>query len=430
MKSAWSLEFSRISVVIIFILLFGLVSQAWLIAIIVPTGIYIAWLLIQLHHFEQWLQTGAETGLAPNTSGILEIMVQHIYRAQKQQQQKTARLTQLSARFEATISALPDATLVLDQHLEIQWSNQAAIKLLGIEIPGDYGQRLDNLIRKPELQNLLQQHTHSEEIEICSPIDPEKILVLRSVEFGQQQRLLIAKDISQHIRLQQLRKNFISNASHELRTPLTVIAGYLEMLEFDPELPPPLHTPIKNAAQQAGRMQKILDGMLHLSKLEDKEQTHANHHAVDVLKLTSKILTDFKRVGTNHQFEINLASELYVLGLEEDFHSLVQNLVGNAIKYSPNDSVVTVSWQKTITGACFSVTDNGEGIDKAHLSRLTERFYRVNVVRSRKVGGTGLGLSIVKHILDNIGGHLEISSTLGQGSTFTACIPKDKIQKR
>jgi len=426
MKHAWSLEFSRIAIAIIFALLFGFASKAWFIAILIPSAIYIGWLLMQLRDFERWLSQGAQTGLAPNTSGIIEIMVQHIYRAQKQHEQKVDRLTRLSERFEATISALPDATLVLNNHLEIQWSNQASIELLGIRTPSDLGQRLDNIIRKPELQKLLQNNKHAEEIEMHSPIDPQIMLVLRSVEFGEQQRLLIAKDISQQISLQQLRKNFISNASHELRTPLTVISGYLEMLETDSLLPKLLHTPIKNAGQQALRMQKILDDMLHLSKLEESGHSKVNRQPVDVISLITTIINDFKRSSNSHQFELELEQEISLIGVEEELHSLVQNLLSNAIKYSAKGSSIEVCWKSTPKGACLSIKDYGEGIEQAHISRLTERFYRVNVVRSRKVGGTGLGLSIVKHILDNMGAYLEIQSRAGKGSTFIAHFPKNK----
>ena len=430
MNNAWTVEFSRIIAVIAAVLLFGLASGYWVAAIFIPTGIYVGWTLVQIRGFERWIRLGAKTKLAPDSSGIWELIVQHIYRIQKKDRERKSRLADMAQRFEATISALPEATIVLNLQLEIEWVNDAAKDALGIEKEKDLGQRLDNLVRIPQLTELLEGTSNSSQLEMQSPVDQRKTLVLTSTNFGNQQKLITARDISQRIAVQKLRKAFIANASHELRTPLTVISGYLEMLELDEDIPPGLKEQISNASHQAFRMKKILDDLLTLSKLEEKGHNRNIGENLDVPQLLRQQVIDFEKTrakGTHH-FNVEIDESLKLKAVEGEFFSLCQNLLSNAVKYSPDGSSIEVCWKISENGnPCLSVSDNGEGIAPEHVSRLTERFFRVNVSRSRQVGGTGLGLSIVKHILENHGGHLHIESELGRGSKFTACFPDYRI---
>lgn len=430
MNNAWTVEFSRILAVVVTVLLFGLSTGYWTLAILIPSALYLGWTLVQIRAFERWIRLGAKTKLAPDSSGIWQLIVQHIYRIQKKDKERKSRLATMASRFEATISALPEATIVLNSQMEIEWVNEAAQHSLGIVKDQDLGQRLDNLIRLPALSLLLQEESLENQIEIESPIDPLKTLVVTCTKFGEEQTLVTARDISQRIAVQKLRKAFIANASHELRTPLTVIAGYLEMLESDEDIPQGLQTQITNASQQAMRMTRILDDLLVLSKLEEKGHDKESGEPINVPKMIKTLVTDFEktRAKGTHKFEMTIDESLSLNAIDGEFYSLCQNLLSNAVKYSPKGSMISVLWQKNSKGrACLSIVDNGEGIAAENISRLTERFYRVNVNRSRQVGGTGLGLSIVKHILENHGGHLHISSELGKGSMFTACFPKYRL---
>lgn len=430
MNNAWTVEFSRILIVVVAVLLFGLATGYWTVAILLPTSVYLGWTLVQIRSFERWIRLGAKTKLAPDSSGIWQLIVQHIYRIQKKDTERKRRLASMVNRFEATISALPEATIVLNAQLEIEWVNEAAKSALGIDRERDLGQRIDNLIRLPLLSMLLEGELPENYIEIESPIDAQKTLIITCTQFGDEQTLVTARDISQRIAVQKLRKAFIANASHELRTPLTVISGYLEMLETDDSIPMPLQAQVTNASQQAMRMKKILDDLLTLSKLEEKGHDKEAGELINVPETLKAMVIDFERTrakGT-HQFEVTIDDSLQLKAIEGEFYSLCQNLLSNAVKYSPKGSQIKVAWQKNDKGRpCLTVSDNGEGIAPEHLSRLTERFYRVNVNRSRQVGGTGLGLSIVKHILENHGGHLHVKSELGRGSEFTACFPAYRL---
>ena len=432
MNNAWTVEFSRILAVLVSAILFGLSTGYWLVALLLPTGIYIVWTLIQIRTFERWIRLGAKTNIAPDSSGIWQLIVQHIHRTQKRDKERKRRLSEMARRFAATISALPEATIVLNSNLEIEWVNDSAKKLLGIDRKKDLGQRLDNLIRMPQLSFLLEGKLSLQQIEMESPVDQLKTLILTCVDFGDQQKLLTARDISQRMAVQKLRKAFIANASHELRTPLTVIAGYLELAESDNQIPQFIREQLGNASLQANRMQKILDDLLTLSKLEEKGHIRDSGDVLDVPGMLERLVVDFEKTRANgtHHIDVNVDKNLRIKVVESEFYSLCQNLLSNAVKYSSHGSTIKVCWQLDPGGrACLSVADNGEGIAPEHLSRLTERFYRANVNRSRQVGGTGLGLSIVKHIVENHGGHLDIQSELSVGSVFIACFPKYRIHQ-
>ena len=430
MNSAWSVEFSRIFMLLCSTLLFGVVSDYWILSVVIHSSFYIGWNLFQLRALEKWISLGAPSESAPDASGIWELIVQRLYRMQKANQETKAHLSSVAGHYHAVMSALPDATIVLNRQQEIEWTNSASQALLGIEAEHDIGHKLTNIVRDSMLTELLNVDYDKQELEIISPIDELKTLVLTKVHYGDGKTLITARDISQRIALQKLRKAFIANASHELRTPLTVISGYLEMLESDDSLPPTTHKIVNNAYVQSQRMDKILNDLLVLSKLEEKGYSESSGDTVDIPVLIKRMVSDLrdtKAKGT-HTIELNIQENLLVRVVENEFYSLCQNLLSNAIKYSPSGSVIKVCWSLNEEGsACLKVSDNGEGIARESLSRLTERFFRVNVNRTRKVKGTGLGLSIVKHILENYGGFLDVQSELTVGSTFSACFPSYRI---
>lgn len=430
MNNAWSSELFRVFLIFLSIIAMGLSSGYWLFPITAHFILYIIWVMLQLRRFEEWIRNGADSPSAPDTSGIWALIVQQIHRTQNKNKEHKRKLSQLAGRYQAIIAALPDATIALNQNFEIEWANQIAEGLLGVDASRDLGNRVDNIIRERELDDLLTGRNSTTRIEMYSPVDKQKTLVLSKVAYGENQTLLVARDISQRIALFKMRKAFIANASHELRTPLTVVSGYLEMLEGDDDLAVAPKKLVKNARQQAIRMDRILDDLLTLSKLEEKGFSKDNGDIVDAPIILNRMVEDLKRTtakGT-HKFKVNIDQSLKIKVVEREFFSLCQNLLSNAIKYSETGSLIEVCWTLNDQGlVCLRVKDNGEGIAPEHLSRLTERFYRINIGRSRIIGGTGLGLSIVKHIMENYGGYLEIQSELNIGSTFTACFPSFRI---
>jgi len=432
-NSAWSTEFTRIFLLIASTLIIGFSSGYWLFPIVAHFLLYIVWILVQLRSFEQWIRNGAHSKSAPDTSGIWTLIVQHIHRVQKKNNDRKQKLASLAKRYQTMMKALPDATVVFNENLEIQWANQAAADILGVVVSQDSNEANDNFLQDESITDFLKSYYLKPKLEISSPIDPHKTLVLNKVQYGDNQTLLIARDISQRIAVQKMRKDFIANASHELRTPLTVVSGYLEILQSDEDLPASVSKIVSSANQQATRMDRILDDLLVLSKLEEKGFSKDSGELVDVPMLINRMVVDLKKTTAKdtHDIRLTIDQGLKIKVVEREFFSLCQNLLSNAIKYSDTGSIIELCWSLSEDGrACLKVSDNGEGIAFEHVKRLTERFYRINISRSRKVGGTGLGLSIVKHIMENYGGHLDIQSELGVGSTFKACFPAYRVFRK
>lgn len=228
-------------------------------------------------------------------------------------------------------------------------------------------------------------------------------------------------------KFKQVKKDFVANVSHELRTPLTVIRGYLETL-LNNDHPPPdeLDAIFHSMLRQSLRMEHIVEDLLLLSKLEAKTNIEADKQIIDVPHILTLYCQDIKKTQASKAHEITLSVDptLSLLGHEEELKSVFSNIIMNAIKYTPTQGHIDISWQQVEGCPVFSVTDNGIGIDPADIKRITERFYRVDKGRSRESGGTGLGLSIVKHILSRHQAKLLITSELGVGSVFTCHFPR------
>jgi two-component system phosphate regulon sensor histidine kinase PhoR len=249
------------------------------------------------------------------------------------------------------------------------------------------------------------------------------------VPYGEGQHLLLVRDVSRQMRLENMRKDFVANASHELRSPLSVIAGYLETLYHDPALHEDLQGPVAEMRRQADRMTSIIQDLLALSKLEESDEIVGGDY-VDVPALLAVLRKDvLARPNHPRDVRVKIESSATLRGDEPEIHSAFSNLVDNAAKYTPPEGSVEMRWWVDDDGAHFSVTDTGIGIPAEHIPRLTERFYRVDAGRSRATGGSGLGLAIVKHVLQRHGGTLDVDSTIGVGSTFTCHFPLGRVSE-
>ncbi|MGA7965996.1 MAG: phosphate regulon sensor protein PhoR [Gammaproteobacteria bacterium] len=232
------------------------------------------------------------------------------------------------------------------------------------------------------------------------------------------------------LRLEQTRRDFVSNASHELRTPLTVLRGYLDMIHEDAiagkDLEP-WQKPLRDMVQQSARMEDIVNDMLTLARLES-ESTRAESERVDVPNLLERLARQADSLsGGRHHIRLDIMPGLYLGGQANELQSVFSNLITNAVQHTPPGSKINISWASCAQGARFAVNDNGPGIPAADIPRLTERFYRVDVGRSRASGGTGLGLAIVKHALERHDSALEVQSAAGAGATFTCVFPQRRI---
>jgi len=319
---------------------------------------------------------------------------------------------------------LPDAIVLLDQDQHVRWFNHAAESLLGLRRPQDRGVVLRDKLHNSELAGWLEEPSPEPLNDVSAPGQPSRHINVTMLPFGQRQRLLLARDISHMSRLEQIRRDFVANVSHELRTPLTVIHGYLELL--DPEDVPHLAPVLGEMRAQSKRMGQIVEDLLTLSRLET--QDHVSEERVQMAPLLATLRKEAEALSQGrHTVTMESTAELDLLGSPKDLHSALSNLVSNAVRYTPTGGRITVRWERTAEGANYSVTDTGYGIPADHLSRLTERFYRVSSSRSRDSGGTGLGLSIVKHVLGLHQARLDIRSTPGQGSTFTCCFGPERL---
>jgi two-component system phosphate regulon sensor histidine kinase PhoR len=430
MSDAWSVERSRLAVTLLAIPLIGFATSSWALAFALPLSLYIAWTIRQIYKIEKWMRTGAFTGKAPDTNGIWGLIVQHIHRRQRKEKKQKKKLSQIIKRFNASVSALPDATLILNQQWEIEWANKAAEELLGIDRKNDLGLRIGNLIRDPDFSAAVSKFDKTLTIELASPLHESRMIAIRMVRYAKNQVLMTARDISQRVELQRSRKAFVANASHELRTPLTVISGYLEIMESDPGFPEHLREAVGSASEQAHRMQHIIDDLLVLSRLEGTVLSRSSGERLSLPAIIGQIVSDMQKTvsGKSHHFRLDLDENLFLLGSEGEIQSVCINLISNALKYTPEGTNIDIRWYRNSAGhACFDVEDDGPGIPVEHLPHLTERFYRVDAGRSREIGGTGLGLSIVKHIVQRHGGFLYIDSEPGLGSTFRACFPEYRL---
>jgi two-component system phosphate regulon sensor histidine kinase PhoR len=391
-------------------------------------GIYIAITLSHLRALHQWLRERGPREI-PDAEGLWGDVFNEIRKLVKQGERREDRLTGMVERFQNAAAAMPDAVVILSTQDDIEWSNPAAAQLLGIAYPRDAGIRLGNLLRNPEFARYLLAGSYAEPFEIVSPADPEKTVALQIVPFGAAQKLILGRDITRLLRLEQMRRTFVANVSHELRTPLTVLAGYVETLADMEHLPPEgLKKHITTMHEQTNRMQRLVDDLLMLSKLETAPPAR-REEVINVpallagLKEQAEVLSGEAR----HRLTLECEQNLNLLGRREELHSAFMNLINNAVRYTPAGGAIRLKWAAAEDGAVFSVTDTGEGIAPEHLPHLTERFYRVDTARSRATGGTGLGLSIVKHVLARHDANLEIHSNPGQGSVFACVFPAVRV---
>lgn len=239
--------------------------------------------------------------------------------------------------------------------------------------------------------------------------------------------VLVIRDVTELRRLEAMRKDFIANVSHELKTPLTAIRGLVETVIDDERMDAETQKRfLIKARNQTDRLAALVSDLLNLGRLES-DAASMEKHPFDLRKSVEESLSGMKTLAAEAEVCLKMEapdSPVMVLGDEEAIRVVVDNLLSNAIRYTPKGGLASVRVSDTPDGPLLEVSDTGIGIAPKHQSRIFERFYRVDKARSRELGGTGLGLSIVKHIVNAHGGQLALQSALGQGSVFTARFPK------
>ncbi len=330
-------------------------------------------------------------------------------------------------KIRSALRALRDAVILLNDDDGLEWWNQAAEDLLLLQLE-DKGKSIFDFINVPEFRQYYQtMTTPNDGVHMASWRDPNRYLKCELTPFGDE-KLLIIYDVTRLQHLEQMRRDFVANVSHELRTPLTVLMGYLENFSDQEDIPRQWQRGFELMTQQTARMNRVVNDLLLLSRIEI-EETHELHY-IDMAKLLTHVYDDAQAYNQEYGHTLHLQIDTYdgLYGSEMYLNSALSNLVINAIKYTPKAGNIVISWTKTAEGCRFAVTDDGIGIDPQHITRLTERFYRVDSGRSRATGGTGLGLAIVKHVLYQYDTTLQIESSEGKGSTFSAVFPAAHIR--
>jgi two-component system phosphate regulon sensor histidine kinase PhoR len=337
---------------------------------------------------------------------------------------------------EAVLASMIEGVLAVDHKEEILRINQAAANLLGANAELAVGRSIQQIVRKPELQTFiiesLQSRTSIEADMNLLSQGKERFLQAHGTPLrgsGGQTigALIVIHDLTRLRRLENLRRDFVANVSHELRTPITAIKGAVEtLLAGANESPEESQRFLEIANRQSDRLNAIIEDLLSLSRLErDAESNEIERMHESLLPIFESALQSCAGIAKSQSVEVKLfCSEELVANVNSALlEQAVINLVDNAIKHSESRNVVTVeSWQED-EQVMIKVQDRGQGISKQHLSRLFERFYRVDASRSRAIGGTGLGLAIVKHIIQAHNGEVTVHSTPGEGSVFTISLP-------
>lgn len=403
-------------------------------AVIVLILWILALLVLHLRNLRKlmlWLKKPEPSAL-PDGSGIWEDAFADMYQELRRHNRSEIQLTSALERLQQAAGALPDGVVVLNSTDQIEWCNRTAERQLGLSVEQDGGQPIGYLVRQTEFANYLESYNYAEPLKLKTSRNPGVLLELQLVPFGENQKLLICRDITHIEKVESMRRDFIANVSHELRTPLTVVAGFLETLkDIDGAVPENLRHYFDLMEEQAGRMRRLVEDLLTLSQLESSHGL-AQEMDIDMSALLETLLNEAHGLSAGrHTIKITQADPtLHLHGSLEELRSAFGNLISNAIRYTPQGGNIYVKLELRNGEAIFSVQDTGIGIDPQHIPRLTERFYRVDRSRSRETGGTGLGLSIVKHILTRHQGKLEIQSQPGQGSTFSAALPAARVRRR
>ena len=401
--------------------------------------IYLANHIFWLNQLQTWFKK-PDLKTIPDGYGLWEGLFNLLLKYERNNKYNQTQLNASLERFNLATSAMPDGLVILGSSNEIEWCTANAEKQLGLLLSTDKNLPVVNLIRDSGFIAYLYNEKYEDPFKLKSWRNPELVLDLQLIALGNNQKLLISRDMTQLEKVDVMRRDFIANVSHELRTPLTVVGGFLETLsDMDGAVPKSLQGYFAMMEEQTARMRRIIEDLLTLSTIESNTGSPDNSE-INMASLLKSVQNDAIGLSQSlnkarHRILLEVDAELNLKGSVDELRSVFSNLVSNAIRYTPENTAkghgkIVIGWQMQNKQPVFSVRDSGIGIEAQHIERLTERFYRVDKSRSRETGGTGLGLSIVKHILIRHQAKLDISSEFGVGSTFSVIFPKSRgVQK-
>jgi two-component system phosphate regulon sensor histidine kinase PhoR len=357
--------------------------------------------------------------------GQLETRIDELQRKGRQLQESTERL-------ETVLGSMVEGVVAVDEKQRVLFANRAARSLLDMQTFNPVGRPIWEIFRHPRIDEVVSTVLAGGEtpaLEIDLPRKHAVVAVMASRLPGKPSSgvVLVFHNVTELRRLENIRREFVSNVSHELKTPLTAIQAYTETL-LDGALDEPEHRVrfVERIAEQANRLHALIQDLLRLARIESGENVF-DVRAVPLKPIVEACLEEHSAVAESKSQRLSAepaADEISVMADEEGLHTILSNLIDNAVKYTQESGAIAVRWRAENGAAIIEVEDNGPGIPIEHQPRIFERFYRVDRARSRDVGGTGLGLSIVKHLVQVFGGGIEIRSQAGQGTTFSVRLPR------
>ena len=347
-------------------------------------------------------------------------------------------LEQESKRLHSILSYMTDGVLATNRRGQIIMINDMAKRQLGVESDDALNQNILELLKIEEEYELRDLITQSPELMIYSQNVNGEYISLR-VRFALIRResgfisglVAVLHDTTEQEKEERERRLFVSNVSHELRTPLTSVKSYLEALDEGALTEPVAPDFIKVSLDETNRMMRMVTDLLHLSRI-DNETSHLDVELINFTAFITFILNRFDKMKSQDEekkYELVRDYPINSVWIEIDTDKMTQvidNILNNAIKYSPDGGKITVSMKNTDDQMILSISDHGLGIPKQDLPKIFDRFYRVDRARSRAQGGTGLGLAIAKEIIKQHKGFIWAKSEYGKGSTFTIVLPYDK----
>ncbi len=386
--------------------------------------------MVRVSRLIRWLREGGE-GRGPRSGELWGELTYRFERALRFRERELQDERERLARFLSAIEALPSGLVLLDADEHVVWLNTPAADHLGLHRERDVGQRITNLVRSPAFVHLLQQGDYAEPVSIQNHQSGLTLTVLVRA-YGEGLKVVISQDVTERLRAEAMRRDFVANVSHEIRTPLTVLSGFVETLAQLPLNEVERGRVLTLMAQQTTRMQTLVTDLLTLARLEGSPRPPVDVWvSVNTLLQQAQLEAQALSQGRHHiEFQPpESIGSAALAGEQSELMSALNNLVSNAVRYTPDGGRIEVSWRNGEHGSgCLEVRDSGPGIAREHLPRITERFYRVDGSRSRDTGGTGLGLSIVKHVVQRHGAELQVESEPGKGSVFRLVFPALRVK--
>ena len=380
-------------------------------------------------------QLVATAGVGPGPSPEFGSLPRRLAQRESEAAVRLAQTDESRHQLEVLLEGMQDGVLGVDAAGRVQWTNTPMTRLLethGLGGAVRLGRSVTHTLRDPVLLAAVHQAVDERRAtEVRSPtLLPNRIFDVNAAPLPGGGAVIVLHDVTRSEAVERNQREFVANVSHELRTPLTSIIGYVEtMLDTEP-LQPHAREYMETVLKNATRMGRLTEDLLVLARVEDAQRVlRVDRVGADVLLQEALLLAEGAAFGENATFEIGSTTSMTVLADEHAVSQVLGNLMENAVKYGGSDNAVrarvVLEATPTSDGTAveFSVRDFGAGIALEHQERIFERFYRVDKARSRDSGGTGLGLAIARHLIEEQGGTLRVTSTLGEGSTFAFVLP-------